>query len=170
MTGRRAWTRILCAIVVAALVCPPAFAADEGSEDDDRPDRPDGTASMLASAAYPGLGQLLNGTEKKAAIMSAAEIALIAGLVVEDRRTRNSFRLYKQTGELRYYDEYSEHFDNRQTLIWWVVVAALYGLADAYVDAHLVGFDDIRPSFVEGEFGPTGDDGGGVRLALAVRF
>ena len=36
---------------------------------------------MVASAAYPGLGQLLNGAEHKAAIVSAAEAVLVAALV-----------------------------------------------------------------------------------------
>lgn len=188
MTGRTTWARLLVAVLVTALVSPAALA-QSGVGEAERPgptrgtelppepvlqeeaetERPEGTVSMVASAAYPGLGQLLNGTETKAAIVSAVELALIAGLVVEDRRTRNAFRLYKQTGELRYYDEYSEHYDNRQTLVWWVAIAVLYGLADAYVDAHLAGFEDARSPFVDGDFGVSENDGG-IRLGLAVRF
>jgi hypothetical protein len=116
---------------------------------------------MFASAAYPGLGQLLNDAEPKAAIVSAVEAFLIARLVVEDRRTRNSLRLYKQTNDERYYDEYSEHFDRRQALIWWAAVTAIYGLADAYVDAHLTSFDDTHaPRLMSSIGGETGDDVG----------
>jgi hypothetical protein len=123
---------------------------------------------MVASAAYPGLGQLLNGKEHKAAIVGAAEAFLIAALVVEDRRARNSLRLYKQTNSDSDYDDYSEHFDRRQTLIWWAAIAALYGLADAYVDAHLAGFEDAPAPLIESGIG--GDGGGELRLGLAFRF
>ncbi|MEA3408778.1 MAG: DUF5683 domain-containing protein [Candidatus Eisenbacteria bacterium] len=131
---------------------------------------PSGATAMTASAAYPGLGQLLNGAEPKAAIISAVETFLVAGLIVEDRRARNSLRLYKQTSDERYYDEYSEHFDNRQTLVWWAVIAALYGLADAYVDAHLADFDDSTAPQVESSFGESGDGGGELRVGLTFKF
>ena len=137
---------------------------------EDGANRPHGTTAMVASAAHPGLGQLLNGAEYKAAIICAVETFLVAGLVVEDRRARNSLRLYKQTADERYYDEYSEHFDKRQTLVWWAAVAALYGLADAYVDAHLVGFDDSPTPCLESSFGGDGTGGGEFRVALTFRF
>ena len=123
---------------------------------------------MVASAAYPGLGQLLNGKESKAVIVSAVETFLIAGLIVEDRRARNSLRLYQQTNSDADYDDYSEHFDRRQTFVWWAVVAAIYGLADAYVDAHLSDFEDTPAPHLESSFG--GDGGDEFRLGLALRF
>jgi len=116
------------------------------------------------------LGQLLNGTEYKAAIVCAVETFLVAGLVVEDRRARNSLRLYKQTSDGRHYDEYSKHFDNRQTLVWWAAIAALYGLVDAYVDAQLAGFDDPAVPHVESSFGGDGVGSGEFRVGLTFRF
>jgi len=126
--------------------------------------------ALVASAAYPGLGQLLNDSEYKAALVGGVEAFLIARLVLEDRRTRHALRLYNETQDSRYYDEYSSSFDTRQTLIWWVVVAALYGIADAYVDAHLVSFDEIGPTSSEDwSVAPTRADGG-LRIGLACRF
>ncbi|MCK5596802.1 MAG: hypothetical protein KAJ04_05070 [Candidatus Eisenbacteria sp.] len=136
----------------------------------DGSNRPRGATVMVASAACPGLGQLLNGKEPKAAIVSAVETFLVAGLIIEDRRARNSLRLYRQTNDDRYYDEYSEHFDRRQTLVWWAAVAALYGMVDAYVDAHLVGFDDSPAPRVEGSFGGDGTALGEFRVAMTFRF
>jgi hypothetical protein len=132
--------------------------------------RPNGARSLVASAAYPGLGQLLNGAEVKAAVIGAAEAFLIARLVLEDRRTRNSFRRYLETGESRYFRDYSDHFDRRQTFVWWALAAVLYGLADAYVDAHLVGFDE-RPPLIGGVSFP-GDEGvaRGIRFGIALEF
>jgi hypothetical protein len=123
---------------------------------------------MFASAAYPGLGQLLNGAEPKAAIVSAAEALIVGALVIEDRRTRNSLRMYKETGDDDWYNEYSSHYDRRQTLVWWAAVAALYGLADAYVDANLIGFDEATGAAVLGSVGAG--EGGEVRFSVSVRF
>jgi hypothetical protein len=126
------------------------------------------TTAMFASAAYPGLGQLLNGAEPKAAIVSAAEALLVSALVVEDRRTRNALRMYDQTGDDDWYVRYSDHYDRRQTLVWWVAVAALYGLADAYVDANLTGFDETSSPGFEGSL-DTGS-GGELRLGVSMKF
>ena len=48
----------------------------------DGSNRPRGATVMVASAACPGLGQLLNGKEPKAAIVSAVETFLVAGLII----------------------------------------------------------------------------------------
>lgn len=165
VAGRRA---VGLLVVISMLLPAAAGAAGSNSPAVTRAavDRPSGAAAMIASAAYPGLGQMMNGAEPKAVIVSAVGTFLVAGLIVEDRRARNSLRLYKQTNSDRYYDDYSEHFDRRQTLVWWAAVAALYGLADAYVDAHLAGFEDSPASHVESSFGA----GGEFRLGLAFRF
>jgi hypothetical protein len=170
---RKSLFRPLVAVLVSAMLLPAVTAAAEGDESSGIPagdGRREGTKVLVASAVYPGLGQLMNGSEYKAAIITAIEAALVTGLVVEDRRTRNSLRLYEQTREARYYEDYARHFDRRQTLIWWVVIAALYGLTDAYVDAHLSGFeDDARPR-MEGSVGENADGDAEVRIGLALRF
>lgn len=150
-----------------------AFGADGGTGAAEIPARPGPSPAqaLVASAAYPGLGQLLAGSEKKAAVIGAAEGFLVARLVLEDRWTRNALRLYKGTGEGRYYDEYSKHFDTRQALVWWVVVAALYGLGDAYVDAELRDFDEPLPTFLDSALGALDEDAGGaLRVGFVVRF
>lgn len=173
--------RAVALLAVAAILLPAVGAAANGAVESDgagrrvvpgtetgKGARTSGATAMVASAVYPGLGQLLNGKEPKAVIVSAVETFLIASLVMEDRRARNSLRLYKQTNRDAYYDDYSEHFDRRQTLVWWAVVGAIYGLADAYVDAHLSDFDDDPAPHLESSFG--GDGGGEFRLGLAFRF
>lgn len=164
---RFASRRVLVLAVAAAMLLPAAApAAGEGAPASEA-DRPSGATAMIASAAYPGLGQLLNKTEPKAAIVSAVEAFLVASIVVEDRRARNSLRNYKQTQEERYYDDYEEHFDRRQTLVWWAAVAVIYGLADAYVDAHLAGFEAGSAPRMEGSFGAGGAE---FRLGLTFSF
>lgn len=130
-----------------------------------------GALALAASAAYPGLGQVMNRSDAKAAIVGAGEAFLIAGVILEDRRTRNALRLYHQTGRSEYYHEYSVHYDRRQSLIWWAMVVALYSIADAYVDAHLAGFDSAaRRQLQRLSIEPTGSTEGGVRLAFEMRF
>ena len=167
--GRPAVALTLALIMMSAPAACPQTVGNGGGAGSREAGPVGGNTAMIASAAYPGLGQLLNGAERKAAIVSVAEAALVAALVVEDRRTRYTQRMYEQTKDLDWYDEYSRHYDKRQTLIWWVAVAALYGLADAYVDANLSGFDEPDTPVIEGSFGP-GERGGGFTLGVAVRF
>lgn len=164
---------LLIATTVVSLVAHPSIGRAEeepasGVPEAGRPAR--GSKVLIASTLYPGLGQLMNGKEHKAAIVSIAEAALVAGLVVEDRRARNALRLYEETREFRYYNDYSLHFDRRQTLIWWAVIAALYGLTDAYVDAHLSGFEETAGRRIEGGFERSAGGGGGIRIGLSLRF
>ncbi len=93
------------------------------------------------------------------------------GSILEDRWTRHALRLYNETGGASYYDDYSEHYDRRQTLVWWALAVGILSVADAYVDAHFIGFDDPAgpgTSDLEPEARPVGDDG--LRVGLAVRF
>ena len=132
--------------------------------------RPSGSQALTASAAYPGLGQLLNGSETKAAVIGAAEAFLLTRLLLEDRWTRNSYRNYAETGTAAWYNEYAEHYDRRQTLIWWVAIVALYGLTDAYVDAHLAGFDGSLPGYLDAVSIAPCQSGDELGLALSIRF
>ncbi len=157
-------------LAVCAILLSVAAAALGQTVEGDVSALPSGGVALTASAVYPGLGQLLNGSEMKAAVIGAAEAFLLARLVLEDRWTRNSYRNYMETGTTAWYKEYSEHYDRRQALIWWVAIAALYSLTDAYVDAHLAGFDDALPGYLDTVSiapGPSGDE---LRLALSIRF
>lgn len=164
MSGRHALT----ASIVAALLIVPAGAASARSDrDEEGTGRPSGATALFAAAVYPGLGQLVNGSETRAAVIGAAEGFMVARLLLEDRRTRNSYRLYQETGEASYFEDYSEHFDRRQTFVWWTIALALYGIADAYVDANLADFNEPVSPYFESA-GVAGCDG--VRVGLAFRF
>jgi hypothetical protein len=94
-----------------------------------------------------------------------------ARLLLEDRWTRHSIRRYRETGDVEYFNAYSEHFDRRQTLMWWAIVAALYGIADAYVDAHLADFHDpASPSLERAMGGLPAGDSDAIRVGVAIRF
>jgi len=157
------WGHLVLVPAVALALAVPAAVSAGG--------RPGPTTALVAAAAYPGLGQLVVGSEMKAAAVGVGQAYVVARLILEDRWTRHALRLYNETGRASYYDDYSEHYDRRQTLVWWALAVGILSVADAYVDAHLVGFDDpIRPgmSELEPEARPVGDDG--LRVGLAVRF
>jgi hypothetical protein len=151
------------ALALALALAVPAAAAAGG--------RAGPTAAVVAAAAYPGLGQLVVGSEVKAAAVGAAQAFLVGRLIIEDRWTRHALRLYHETGRSSYYGDYSGHYDRRQTLVWWVLAVGILSVADAYVDAHLTGFDDpAGPGLtdLELESPPAGD--AGLRVGFAVRF
>ena len=84
---------------------------------------------------------------------------------------RNTFRLYQETGDDEYFDRYSKHFDTRQNLLWWAILVGIYGIADAYVDAHLAAFDEPLSPRLEGSLAEAGGGGpDGFQLAVVVRF
>ncbi len=167
---------VLAAVLLAPAVATgqevsPGAAAPPAETSSLRTTRPNGGRVLVASAAYPGLGQLLNGTERKAAIVGGAEALLIAQLLLEDRWTRYALKNYRETGDNDYFEEYSEHFDRRQTLLWWTAILALYSITDAYVDAHLSGFDDSTPGGLDAAVAASPALGGdGFRVGFEVRF
>jgi len=163
--GGIAWAVLVLVVAAGSARCAPASAV---SADGFEGVPTTGAQALVASAAYPGLGQLLNGSEIKAAVIGVAEAYLIGRLVLEDRWTRHSLRRHRETGERGYFDDYERHFDRRQTTIWWLVVVGLYGVADAYVDAHLSRFDEaVSPSI---EAGFAGRDAEGFRLGVCWNF
>lgn len=168
MSGRWPAVAVACALLLGQSC--GAAGQDAAQAGDGGAAGPGGAQALLASAAYPGLGQILNGTEVKAAVLGGGGAFLAARLLLEDRWTRHSLRRYHETGDSDYFDEYSEHFDRRQTLMWWVIAAVLYGIADAYVDAHLADFDQSVSPTLEGVLGPSPGDPPAIRLGLAVTF
>jgi hypothetical protein len=164
---------LLTAATAAAAGVPPgagepvgaAFAASAGPAW-----RRAGPAqAVLAGVAYPGLGQLVVGSEWKAAAVGAAQAYLAGRLLLEHRWTRRAQERYDETQSEADYDDYSAHYDRRQTLLWWVLGIGLLSVADAYVDAHLTGFDGPGPPEGTRE-GRASFDDAALRVGLAVRF
>jgi hypothetical protein len=109
--------------------CLTVGAAEKKTSPDSLPSP---TSAMLRSLAIPGWGQWHNGKKFKAAVLAGGEIGLIADAVV-----LNQLAAAAQTEIDRAY-----YRDNRSLAIWWLAGVLLYSLADAYVDAHLAGFDE----------------------------
>lgn len=93
---------------------------------------------MYRSMVLPGWGQLENGKKKKALFFIAAEAFFIGGIIYEQSQL-------SEKGLSRF--ERDQILSNRNTYIIYLLGARLFGMVDAYVDAHLRDFNvrDIAP-------------------------
>jgi hypothetical protein len=90
------------------------------------------TGAMLRSIAFPGWGQWYNGKRFKAVIVFGAEVGVIANTIYQNQKVQKS----KSELERQFY------LENRRLSNWWLAGAILLSMIDAYVDAHLYGFDE----------------------------
>ncbi len=130
---------------------------------------------MLRSLAFPGWGQLHNGSWLKAAVLGGGEIWLLAGMVEDDRRIRQlraeADLAMAEADNERYntaVDAYNSRLERLISRQWLLGGLLVYALTDAYVDAH---FRDFK---VEFEFDPALKGGkppaGQTRLSLRWDF
>lgn len=134
--------------------------------------QPSPTGAMLRSAVLPGWGQLYNDRPAKGIILGSAELGLLAWLLVEHSLAQGARDDYRRTGDPFYEDEYELHSARRLDLIWYTSAAWLYGILDAYVDAHLYGFHRENSDFVREVGDPEGGNGddSGVGAVVYIRF
>ncbi len=136
-----------------------------------RPEAPRKTSPMgalLRSAAVPGWGQFYNKKYIKAFVVMAGESYLIYQLAYNwdlADQAYDKFSVESDPG-LRnwYYGDYEFYQDRRDLYMWLTGVTVFLSMIDAYVDAHLSGFDvDITPPF---------DDAGSgaAKITLTYRF
>lgn len=100
------------------------------------------------SALFPAWGQLSNGKNVKASALFALEAYLATGIVIQtrrgaaDRRAEDAADAALDVGASRTFDGLADaHFNRRRDLIFWGLLAMLYGVVDAYVDGYLGDFD-----------------------------
>ena len=96
------------------------------------------STAMYHSLALAGWGQRDNGKKYKALMFIAAEAVCIGGF---------AYFQYKLGDEnLNSLDKELYRTDRNSFILYWMI-AKIYGLMDAYVDAHLASYDveDITP-------------------------
>jgi len=90
------------------------------------------TGIMFRSLLIPGWGQATNHAWVKAVLVACAETALAVSVI-------------QDTHELQTLDsstpQYATIYDHRQRNTWWLGGVVFLSMVDAYVDAHLKGFD-----------------------------
>ncbi|MBN2171429.1 MAG: hypothetical protein JW819_08930 [Candidatus Krumholzibacteriota bacterium] len=144
--------RFLAATVLVLLAAPAAGAP--GEEPADRSGR-DATAAILASAAFPALGQLYNDEGWKTVVLFTWQSYAIGVIVSEgleaDRYRRRAAALapgetWRGLGYGTLRARFHDHDERQRDWVWYGSAVFLASLLDAYVFAHLHDFDteDIR--------------------------
>lgn len=138
------------ALLLLLLAPRTAVAAEPGMTDSTLTDTlPSPRGALLRSILLPGWGQLYVGKPVKAAFFGATTAGLLGWVVAEQR---DLAQLVDQLDELRTQDPASPripaleaaHQDQaarRNTRILFLALATTFAALDAYVDAHLAGFD-----------------------------
>lgn len=102
---------------------------------------------MLYSALIPGGGQLYNGAYLKAGAVVAIQSALLTNVIVEDANaSKNKKRINEASPPWDdfYKEKYLHHKAKRNSGLWWMGLTGVLSMIDAYVDAHLVDFEERR--------------------------
>ena len=92
---------------------------------------PSPKSAMIRSIIFPGWGQWYNGIKWKAALVFATETGIIGASVYWNNRSKKA------------QDELNKiiYKDRRNQSYWFLGLAILISMGDAYIDAHLAGFD-----------------------------
>lgn len=164
--------RPLAGLLLLLLLLPagPARGAGEGE------DRVSPFGASIRSLAFPGWGQLSNGSEIKAVVIFSLQSYLLSRTFVIERRARwydDRRNDPEAPWDPEFLEErYLELRERRGDMVWWTAILGLYSVLDAYVDAHMVGFDEDVEEVerVTWRLAPGSFREGGVGLALAARF
>lgn len=116
-------------------------------------------AAALSAIPFLGLGQLYNGRAYKAGLVWAMQVGCMTSAInfqrlmneAEDRETtlkmsaymdsEITFNKYRKTIEDQWKSSYDSATRSRTMFMWYGVIFYLYGIIDAYVDAHLHNFE-----------------------------
>ena len=174
----------LLTVLLLVLMAPPAFAQEPASGPagqaepaplDRRVAEPagrDARVAMLATALFPGLGQLYNEEGLRTLVVFAWESYYIAVILREglsaDLYKRRAAALgegetWDGLGRSALRDLFHFHEERQKDYVWYTAALFFASVLDAYVFANLYGFetDDIRggrraailPVFDEGAVG-----------------
>lgn len=170
--------------------------------------RPSPTGAALRSLAFPGWGQMYAGSPLKAVIYSGIEQGFIYGVYWQHKLYQHYYSIYQYHDSIhQYYDslpdshpdslenkrladfnkelaDYNERLANpykndRNRMAWYLTAAIILSVMDAYVEAHLYGFDvsdDLSGSGGRHDsvrsinYALSGFPGGGIALNIFWRI
>ena len=122
--------------------------------------------ALLRSLAVPGWGQFYNRSYIKATIVFGAETFFIYKAAHWWIETEDQYdRVEQATPEMKSFEFqlYQSYRGRRNDFLWLTGLTIFLSIFDAYVDAHLSGFDiDLTPDFQNSD--------GDAKLTLTVRF
>jgi hypothetical protein len=123
--------------------------------------------ALLRSVAVPGWGQYYNHKYVKSAVVFGVETFFIVKAVHWWKKTEDQYNSIQQTvdpsQQTTRYNIYRSYRTDRDDYLWAVGLTVFLSMFDAYVDAHLAGFDvDITPDFEPPK--------GSASIKLSLRF
>jgi len=128
------------------------------------------TGALLRSAILPGWGQLYNRKYFKALLYGGTEIYLIYKVQLRWRQMSEHEHNFLNTTDPVYQADqfalYEKRRDSRNVHLWLTSLVVFLSMFDAYVDAHLAGFDQPDKAF-QVYLGPEKDK---VQLSLVYNF
>ena len=101
----------------------------------------------LLSAVVPGAGQVYNEKYLKASGVIAIQAYLIGMTVYNDKKTkeyRNKMDTSEGLARIEYQALYEDYHERRQSSIYWVGASIFISAMEAFVDAHLINFNDKK--------------------------
>lgn len=162
---------ILLVLVILLLVPPFSTTADSLTVRGDtqvrtKPKRAP-MGALLRSVAVPGWGQYYNHKYVKSAVIFTAETFFIVKAIHWWNKTEDQYKTISQTTDSKEqatrYNKYRSYRTRRDDYLWGVGLSVFLSMFDAYVDAHLAGFDvDLTPDFQPSE--------GEASLRLTLKF
>ncbi len=117
--------------------------------------------ALMRSAAIPGWGQFYNDRPVKGILLGAVELGLLALFLKEYSVAEDAREDFLESGDPLDEERYETHRERRLNLIWITAASWLYGMMDAYVDAHLFAFEEENSVF--------GREAG-IGVSVLVRF
>jgi len=106
-------------------------------------------AIMFRSTVVPGWGQFANGKRLKSAVVFGTESYLIYRAIRAARRETDALDAAREnpSQEAAWLANADAWNGEKRDYVWWTMFTVILSMGDAYVDAHLRGFDtEFEPS------------------------
>ena len=136
--------------------------------DPEHPQSP--STAALKSFLLPGLGQVGNDRWLKAGLFFGAYTGLLGWAVAINQDKQDAeghFNAAASAADSTFWQSEVDRLEsNRNAKYWFAGATMLLSVIDAYVDAHLRGFDKR----IDATVGYIPEDGGGIALALRARW
>lgn len=111
--------------------------------------------ALMRSVAVPGWGQFYNGKYLKSVVIFGAESFFIYKAAHWWIETEDQYDLVQSLPEDQQasaFSLYQSYRGKRNDYLWLTALSVFVSMFDAYVDAHLSGFDvDLTPEFEDGK-------------------
>jgi hypothetical protein len=143
-------------IILLLLLCTPTLAQKANDTLTAREQikleaRKSPMGALFRSVVFPGWGQFYNGAYIKGSIVMLTESYFIYKAAHWWRQAEDQYNLVQSLPVDERYAEfqvYESYRGKRNDFLWLVALSVFISMFDAYVDAHLSGFDvDLTPDF-----------------------